>query len=59
MNAGKQKWYREGNKKNVKEKDRLRKKISHEKFKNDFPLLHAEKVKEESAKIKDMPKPSQ
>lgn len=40
-------------KKNTEEEDGLRKKISHEKFKRDFSLLHKAKVKEEFAKRKE------
>ena len=43
-----EKQYREKNKEILKEKDKLRKRKSREKFMKDFPLLHKEKVKQES-----------
>lgn len=48
-------------KKNIEEEDGLRKKISHEKLKRDFSLLHKAKVKEELPKERKehMPKQSQ
>ena len=45
-NAEKQKRYREKNKEILKEKDKLRKGKSREKFMKDFPVLHKEKVKQ-------------
>ena len=36
----------------MKEKDKLRKRKSREKFMKDFPLLHKEKVKQESKEEK-------
>ena len=36
-----------------KKKDKLRKKLSTQKFKKDFPLLHKEKVKEKSRSRKE------
>ena len=52
-NAEKQKRYREKNKEILKEKDKLTKRKSREKFMKDFPLLHKEKVKQESKIIKE------
>ena len=52
-NAEKQKRYREKNKEILKEKGKLRKRKSREKFMKDFPLLHKEKVKQESKIIKE------
>ena len=51
-NAEKQKRYREKNKEILKEKGKLRKRKSREKFMKDFPLLHKEKVKQESKEEK-------
>ena len=52
-NAEKQKRYCEKNKEILKEKDKLRKRKSREKFMKDFPLLHKEKVKQESKRRKE------
>ena len=52
-NAEKQKRYREKNKEILKEKGKLRKRKSREKFMKDFPLLHKEKVKQDSKIIKE------
>ena len=52
-NAEKQKRYREKNKDILKEKGKLRKRKSREKFMKDFPLLHKEKVKQDSKIIKE------
>ena len=45
--AEKQRRYCE-KKEQLKEKDELRKRLSRQKFKKDFPLLHQEKVRDES-----------
>ena len=52
-NAEKQKRYREKNKEILKEKDKLRKRKSRENFMKDFPVLHKEKVKQESKRRKE------
>ena len=52
LNAEKQKRYREMYKEILKVKDKLRKRKSREKFMKDFPLLHKEKVKQESKRRK-------
>ena len=49
----KQKRYHEKNKEILKEKDKLRKRKSREKFMKDFPLLHKEKVKQDSKRRKE------
>ena len=53
LNAGKQKRYCEKNKEILKEKDKLRKRKSRENFMKDFPVLHKEKVKQESKRRKE------
>ena len=58
-NAEKQKKYREKNKEILKEKDKLRKGKSREKFMKDFPVLHKEKVKQESKSRKERRKKMQ
>ena len=52
-NIEKQKRYHEKSKEILKEKDKLRKRKSREKFMKDFPLLHKEKVKQESKRRKE------
>ena len=52
-NAEKQKRYCEKNKEILKEKDKLTKRKSREKFMKDFLLLHKEKVKQESKRRKE------
>ena len=46
--------YCKKNKEIFKEKAKLRKRKSREKFMKDFPLLHEEKVKQESKRSKKM-----
>ena len=59
LNAGKQKRYCEKNKEILKEKDKLRKRKSRENFMKDFPVLHKEKVKQESKRRKERRKKMQ
>ena len=52
-NAEKQKKYCEKNKEIKKKKDKLRKRKSRETFMKDFPLLHKQKVEQESKRRKE------
>ena len=53
-NAEKQKRFREKNKEILKEKDKLRKRKSREKFMKDFPLLPKERMKQEPKRRKEI-----